>query len=756
MLAIYKYTLKKYLKSWSTWVIMGFSAIVIGFVIGGMLPFIFIDTTKQSAASTYAKTIILTIAGITVFFAIFSAIFAGFKSATMYKDEVENGTFLILISKPMKRIHILFGKWFALQTLLVMYAFVSVFFLCMGIVIFDNGSHIPGLKSMGVGSLKQNIWYASIYIFLILYLTSLIFSSLGIMISTKLSVGATIGIIIAIGVYIPISGLIGMFARKPEVSTPPLSNQQASLSVANSTIDSQLKSNPLIKNLYPDLQSKAHDLFVTQDTSSLYNAAMSSDQKDSYPNLYWLDLEYQFKLLSSYAYESLIPEKYASAVQDSDQLQSAMSTPQSIKATGTINAANYYASIEKFVTDFSEINDDMAQLLTWKHLLELQPASAKDLIDFIASPESIGLVVPGKEGKLIASFSNIDTQNNFSLELLQNLLDENKDCFTDMNKAISTFMKWIITDENRDSNNFVAADDFKFKVEKSILSGVNKKIWDAYDYYEDGTKYSVNAKYPQTMFDDLKKYYSPELVSFLQDMNDEWNDKNYLVISSDGTEDNDYHFIDFKLYKKWMKLLFLQEKDQQTGKVKYPIRNLWSQDINSNRLDQNKQLIMDETYMRSQLVGARFWHFLAAEMKANGKTDEAESVYKDAYQIGRMIVPITTFVLGNNIANDQYEDVQVKVRHIHELRKLIDPNYDPVKRYNTAKYSDSTQDPMSNLSSTDLNSLEYALSAMLDHKVVTYTSKPYANRDAVLGIYAAIALALVPLAYWVVRKQDFR
>lgn len=86
------------------------SAVGIGFVVGGYLPFAFVDVKKINAPINYVKSIVAAIAGVTVFFGIFSAIFAGFKSASMYKDEVENGTFLVLLSKPLKRGQIIFGK----------------------------------------------------------------------------------------------------------------------------------------------------------------------------------------------------------------------------------------------------------------------------------------------------------------------------------------------------------------------------------------------------------------------------------------------------------------------------------------------------------------------------------------------------------------------------------------------------------------------------------------------------------------------
>lgn len=755
MKAIYKYTILKYFKSYSTWVIMAFSAIVIGFIIGGMLPFLFIDVTKQTAAQTYSKAIVLTVAGITVFFGIFSAIFAGFKSATMYKDEVENGTFLVLISKPMKRIDILFGKWLALQTLLLMYATVSVLFLCFGVMIFDNGSQIPELNAIGFKSLKTSIWYAGIFMFLILYLTALIFSSLGIMISTKLSTGTTIGIIIAIGVYIPISGLIGMFARKPEAY--PISVQESSLQTVEKIIQARLESNPLIEEMYPNLKQKTSDFMNNQDVTNLYNKALSADQKDSYHNLYWLDFDYQFKLLSSYAYESLIPQEYIETIRgQTGSLQNAMSTPQSISKLNVVNAKNYFTGVQKFVDGFNEISDDLVQLFAQKMFLELQPININDLVNFILTPEAQGLVKPGQEMTLIDNLKNSNIKDNFSIEKLQQLLKDNENSFTDISKTIKVFLQWAITSSNRDETDFLIKDNYKFKVSKSKLTDIEHLIWEAYDYYEDGSKYQVNSNYPQAMFDDLKKHYSAEVVNFLQDYHKEYFDSNYAVWSDDGkTESDDFRYVDFKIWKEENILLYIKDTDA-SGKVKFPIRNINSTDILNEHFDSNNKKIIDEQFVHAKLYASNYWRALTTELKKDGDSTVIPIVNSAQGSIAAFTLPITTFILKGGIANNSFPDVDVQNRHLSEMRKLIDPGYDSVKKYNTLKYSDISEDPISNLSATETDSLEFALSAMLNHQGVTYESKPYANRDVVLGIYTAIALGLLPLTYWVVRRQDFR
>lgn len=755
MLAIYKYTLFKYFKSWSTWVVMAFSAIVLGFLIGGMLPFIFIDVTKHNAAQIYSKAIVLTIAGVTVFFGIFSAIFAGFKSATMYKDEVENGTFLVLISKPIKRSELIFGKWFALQTLLIIYSCTSVLALCSGVMIFDNGNQIPGLKSVGIGSLKASIWHAAIYVFLILYITSLIFSSLGIMISTKLSAASTVGVVIALGIYIPISGLIGMFVRKDEAY--PVSREETTSKFVEDRLFSEMKSNPLIEMMYPNLKTEASDFFNSTDATKIYNQAVYSGQEDSYKGLFWLDVDYQFKLLSSFAYETLIPEKYVSALQNSSVIESAMQTPQAVIATTNTKAIDFFKQIEKYIDNFSKVSDDLVQMIAWKNLLELQPLSTKDIATFMSSNESQGLIVKGKESQLIKEIANIDLSKNFNLDMLQQFLKNNADCFNDVKTTITTFLKWAVTTDKRDDTNFLIKDTDKIKIAKSRLSDIDTTTWQAYAYNDKKTKYQIHNEYPKEFFDDLqnKFNFSSDLVDFLRELNHEIYDKNYEYIADDKSVSSDFRNIDFKLYKKWMIMNFLQEHDATTGIVKYPFRNMASEYIYKNRVDSNNETIIDDSYIRGFSWQIGFWHFINDQAMTNKKPEIAKVVNSTEGLIMKMLSPISSFLL-KDARHFNVPDVDIQARHIVDIRKSLDPGYSSIEKYNTTKYKSPLEDPLTNLSTDDLASLELSLSAMIDNQMVQYKTEPYADRKVLLGVYAAVAILLVPVTYLVVRRQDFR
>jgi ABC-type transport system involved in multi-copper enzyme maturation permease subunit len=66
--------------------------------------------TETISSSSYQFVLISALTGMISMFALLGAIFVGFKGAQMFKDEVEDGTFLIALSKPQSRGKIIFQK----------------------------------------------------------------------------------------------------------------------------------------------------------------------------------------------------------------------------------------------------------------------------------------------------------------------------------------------------------------------------------------------------------------------------------------------------------------------------------------------------------------------------------------------------------------------------------------------------------------------------------------------------------------------
>lgn len=312
MLAIYKYNLFKYVKAPSTWVIIGIACFISGFL-GGYLPYSSLNTNSDTAAEVYSKTIVSIVAGMSTFLSLFVSVFAGFKAATMFKDEVEDGTFLVTLSKPITRGKIVFGKWLALQTFLLLFSFLAALFYGSFTYAFDTGYKITGLSKFGVETIKENIWSVSLTLWALITLMGLIFSSVALLVSTKFSVGTTIGISIAIGVIIPITSLLTTFTKKEEFSkidgaeAPIVETRfnrfENAIQRYGSSVDVSL--------LHKYTEELQHEI---ESPESIYSLGFSTGEKDDFSKSWFASLDFQIHKLAEYASESVVPQSIKESI----------------------------------------------------------------------------------------------------------------------------------------------------------------------------------------------------------------------------------------------------------------------------------------------------------------------------------------------------------------------------------------------------------------------------------------------------------
>lgn len=697
MLAIYKFTLYKYAKSYSTWIILSFSAIVIGFLIGGMVPFVTLDITKDSAARNYVKSVIGVVSGITVFFAIFSAVFAAFKAATMLKDEVENGTFLVILSKPLRRVQIVFGKWFALQTFLLLYAFVSVLFLCIGVGIFDNGSKISGLSIMGVSKISSKIWYVGVFIFIILYITALIFSSLGIIISTKLSVGSTIGIVIAIGVYIPISGILGLFVRKSEAI--PIS-ANTNINTLVNKVDKQLNS-PLgqqLQALDPDFSQLSSGLNKLRNDLSedmLYQS-VATDDKDSFQKIWWLDLDYQFKILSEYAYEKAIPEQVRGAI--ANEMNNFLPQKIDIQRLTQLNELFNFSStaqasenqVIKFLTNWNQIGSLLAQatalstLDTLFRLFDLKSLQEKKADTNNNQPTSF------LDYEIAVPFDAINNTMVFVNDGL-NYMKDSSHPSTPTNRLTK-----LVSEFEAAKNNFVPG-----KSNLRYLTVENYVDW--LDYLE----------------------IHRDLATTMRSL------ENSNLQAATQTSDHD-------IFLQALTISKVKGKDKELQN--FDLSELCDYEI-TNMAKVN--VVKDEKWIRANLFSFYLTPRLLKDLNSQEISKENFATLNAATQ---------------NVYNPLQEVIfQQKSKNIFTAltdQKIEPADFEEVKRYFEIKTGNTNNFPP--LSKADANLIGALFSAVENNKLAVSHIGSYANKSSVLIVYIVVALVLVPLAYFVVKRQDFR
>jgi len=113
---IFRYTFKKMLVSPSTWITLMISIIFL------MTPLLVTTEMSQNYLSINAFKIISF-----YFLALCLVIFIAIKATQIFRSEINDGTLLILVSKPISRSRIWAEKWLSFQAILVMYCFLTIF-----------------------------------------------------------------------------------------------------------------------------------------------------------------------------------------------------------------------------------------------------------------------------------------------------------------------------------------------------------------------------------------------------------------------------------------------------------------------------------------------------------------------------------------------------------------------------------------------------------------------------------------------------
>jgi hypothetical protein len=135
--------------------------------------------------------------------------------------------------------------------------------MTLAVIVFGR---FPVITNDGVNiSIYHNLPKDFIILFSIGLVMVMILSSIALIISTKVSTGATIGIIIAIGVFIQITGIIGQFSTTAAYDTKFLQSNIGRKT--DSLITDMRKSAPNKKSNYSE---------VAQTVNALYNAAMTN------------------------------------------------------------------------------------------------------------------------------------------------------------------------------------------------------------------------------------------------------------------------------------------------------------------------------------------------------------------------------------------------------------------------------------------------------------------------------------------------
>ncbi len=205
---IFRYTTKKIFISPSTWVVLFLSIVILS--LSWSLPFVLanaqapikISWTKNLVLSTMLST--WKIFTFSTFISFTLIIFIGVKATQIFRDEIDDGTLLILVSKPISRNKIWREKWLSFQVTLILYVFLTI--LVSGLILL-----IPKIGNATIYSAL--LPYMGI-LFGIALLFDLIISSIILLLSLVLNSKATIAISVGF------AALIGIFSQTLEFLIP--------------------------------------------------------------------------------------------------------------------------------------------------------------------------------------------------------------------------------------------------------------------------------------------------------------------------------------------------------------------------------------------------------------------------------------------------------------------------------------------------------------------------------------------------------
>lgn len=198
---IFRYTFKKILVSPSTWVIFVLSTFILGLC--WVLPVALVipnlddgvEITKDFVLSGFLE--MWKLLAFTGFIGLMLIIFIGIKGTQIFRDEIDDGTLLILVSKPISRNRIWAEKWLSFQATIVGYIFLVIFFAGILLVVPGIGQpiiYLTLLPYMGI-------------LFGIALLFDLIFTSIILLLSLVINGKATVALAVGFAALMNIFSL---------------------------------------------------------------------------------------------------------------------------------------------------------------------------------------------------------------------------------------------------------------------------------------------------------------------------------------------------------------------------------------------------------------------------------------------------------------------------------------------------------------------------------------------------------------------
>jgi len=204
---IFRQSMKKMLTSWSTWIILGVAVLLVAILAGTYTNRLIKHITHIQKNLVGTQVQIKVFWMIVGFISIFASIFTGFKSVQLIRSEIEDGTLLLILSKPIPRHILILQKWLSIVVINLIFSF-SVFFILLLYFAITPSTFPSSLNTFS----PSNYLKVSFAFWGILFLLMMLFSASSILFSMFFSSAITIGASIAVSILIPILSIVSSFS----------------------------------------------------------------------------------------------------------------------------------------------------------------------------------------------------------------------------------------------------------------------------------------------------------------------------------------------------------------------------------------------------------------------------------------------------------------------------------------------------------------------------------------------------------------
>jgi len=353
-MAIFKYSFKKMVFSPSSWVLLTVSTLLLGCIwyffnstiTGHLIPGFSSSDFLNIALARWTMTSAILFVDVLLF------IFIAIKATQVFRDELDDGTLLILVSKPVTKNSLYLQKILAFQTMMALFLIISPLVASLPLLLLGNNGVV-------FIALLPKILILIVFAFFL----QLIASSLIILLSLSTSSKIIVCITIVFGFAIALSSMVSKFIQ-PNQSDLEYTNISHDVETYQYFHNNLATTDfNLINNLVTSSEKQAQAEITTWSNSivNFYLKVLHSDPTITDPNKIAVNLEIEQQQLKLLAQD---PERFTAYGLTTAQIKLDAKLYRILETTRILPTDNYLSMIGTRVTEDSNMFFSMAKFAT--------------------------------------------------------------------------------------------------------------------------------------------------------------------------------------------------------------------------------------------------------------------------------------------------------------------------------------------------------------------------------------------------------